>query len=139
MHVDRPGAAEVVVAPDLLQQLVAGEDPTGMLGEVLEELELLEGEVEHAAADLRGVRRLVDDHLAGANDVRVGVGVAVARRQLADRDPDPGVDLGRPGRLEDDVVDPPVGGDDGQPAFRDDQHDRLVGPVVRINRHRSRD
>src|SRR4051794_5997982 len=46
VHVDGPGATEVVVAPDLLEQLFAAEDPAGVLREVLEELELLEGEVE---------------------------------------------------------------------------------------------
>ena len=48
--------------------------------------------------------------------------------QLADRDPDAGVDLGRPGGLEDDVVHAPVGGDDRQAALGDDQEHRLVGP-----------
>ena len=46
VDVDGAGAAEVVVAPDLLQQLVAGEDPAGVLGEVLQQLELLERQVE---------------------------------------------------------------------------------------------
>ena len=32
VDVDRAGAAEVVVAPHLLQQLLAGEDPARMLG-----------------------------------------------------------------------------------------------------------
>ena len=80
VHVDRAGAAEVVVAPDLLEQLLAAEDAAGVLGEVLEELELLERQVERTPADLGGVRRVVDDHLAGADHVGLGVvGVAVAR------------------------------------------------------------
>src|SRR5688572_9049081 len=33
VYVDRPGAAEVVVAPDLAQQLVAGEDPARVLSQ----------------------------------------------------------------------------------------------------------
>src|SRR5687767_13860353 len=48
VDVDGAGAAEVVVAPDLLQQLGAGEHPAGVLREVLEELELLVGQVERA-------------------------------------------------------------------------------------------
>src|SRR5436309_4105229 len=52
VHVDGAGAAEVVVTPDLLQQLRAGEDPARMLGEELEQLELLERQVERPAADL---------------------------------------------------------------------------------------
>src|SRR4051794_15961019 len=45
VDVDRTRAAEVVVAPDLLQQLLPREDATGVLGEELEQLELLEREV----------------------------------------------------------------------------------------------
>src|SRR4051794_6680584 len=73
VDVDGPGAAEVVVAPDLLEQLLAGEDAARVLGQELEELELLEREVERSPADLRRVRRLVDDHLTGPDDVRLGV------------------------------------------------------------------
>src|SRR5687768_5951845 len=51
VDVDGAGATEIVVAPDLLQQLGAGEDPARVLREVLEELELLVGEVERAPAE----------------------------------------------------------------------------------------
>ena len=57
--VDGARAAEVVVAPDLLQQLGAGEHPARVLGEELEELELLERQVERARTDRGGVRRVV--------------------------------------------------------------------------------
>src|SRR5439155_9905304 len=60
VDVDRARAAVVVVAPDLLQQLGAGEDPAGVLREELDQLELLEGQVEHPATHLRGVGGLVD-------------------------------------------------------------------------------
>jgi len=66
VDVDRARAAEVVVAPDLLQQLGAGEDPARMLGEELEQLEFLEGEVEDAAAQPGRVGRLVDGQFARA-------------------------------------------------------------------------
>ena len=46
MHIDRPGAAEVVVAPDLLEQLRPGEHPARVLGQELQQLEFLEGQVE---------------------------------------------------------------------------------------------
>ncbi len=52
MDVDGAGAAEVVVAPHLLEQLLAGEDPAGVLGEELEELELLERQVERGPLTL---------------------------------------------------------------------------------------
>src|SRR5206468_359400 len=64
VNVDRAGAAEVVVAPYFLQQLRAGEDPPRVLGEELQQLELLEGEVEHAAAQAGRIGGLVDGQLA---------------------------------------------------------------------------
>src|SRR5260370_14140747 len=48
VHVDGAGAAEAVIAPYLLKQLPAGEDPAGMLGQVLQQLELLVGQVNRA-------------------------------------------------------------------------------------------
>ena len=38
--------------------------------------------------------------------------------------PQPGLDLGRPGGVEDDVVDAPVAGDAGQAALGDDDDQR---------------
>src|SRR4051812_35214898 len=67
VDVDGPGAAEVVVAPDLLQQLRPGEDPPRVLGQELEELELLVREVQDPAPDPRRVRHLVDNDVAGAD------------------------------------------------------------------------
>src|SRR5262245_11202918 len=69
VDIDGPSPTEVVVTPDLLQELVSGEDAPGVLGEVLEQLELLEGEVESTAADLRRVRRVVDRDLARPDHV----------------------------------------------------------------------
>src|SRR5680860_1341236 len=70
VDVDGAGAAEVVVAPDLLQQLGAGEDPAGVLGEVLEQLELLVRQVQQPAAHPGGVGRLLDHDVAGADLLR---------------------------------------------------------------------
>jgi hypothetical protein len=42
VHIDGPGAAEVVVAPDLLQQLGPGKYPAGVLGQELKQFEFLE-------------------------------------------------------------------------------------------------
>ena len=82
MHVDRPGAAEVVVAPDLAQKLVAGEDPARVLRQELEQLELLVGEVERPALELGGVRVGVDVELTGPDGTAgsgggVGIGSGV--------------------------------------------------------------
>src|ERR1700735_1084087 len=49
VHVDGPGAAEVVVAPHLLEQLGPGKDPARVLGQELQQLELLERQVERVA------------------------------------------------------------------------------------------
>src|SRR5215203_690160 len=98
VDVDRARATEVVVAPDLLQQLRAGEHPAGVLRQVLQQLELLVREVEGTAAQLGGVAVLVDDELAGLGDAAVG---AVGRRrggQPAGGGPlETRVDLGRAG------------------------------------------
>src|SRR5258708_3488995 len=52
MHVDSPGAAEVLVSPDLGKQLRPGEHPSRMLREELQQLELLERQVERDTPDL---------------------------------------------------------------------------------------
>ncbi len=119
------GAAEVVVAPHLLQQLLAGEDPTGVLRQELEELELLEREVERAVLELRGVGRVVDHEPAGGDDVALVVAV-VGRRDAADAEPQASLELGRAGAREDDVVHAPVGRGDGEAALGQDQDQRAL-------------
>ena len=105
MDVDGSGAAVVVVAPDLLEQLAAAEDPARVLREELQQLELLVGEVEDLAADPGGVARLVDGHLAGGDRELLAVvgGLGATQGQA-----DPGVDLGRAGGVEQDIVEAPV-------------------------------
>ena len=62
-----------------------------------------------------------------ADHVGVGV-VGVARgAEPADREPDPGLELGGAAGVEDDVVHAPVVGDDGEAALGDDEQDRDVG------------
>ena len=125
VDVDGAGAAEVVVAPDLLQQLGAGEDPARVLGEVLEQLELLVGEVERAAAELGRVAVLVDDQLAGLGDAAVGAVGGGGGGQPAGGGPlQPGVDLGGAGGVEQDVVDAPVGRQRDQAALGEDGDQR---------------
>src|SRR5262245_30773730 len=51
VDVDRAGAAEEVVAPDLLEELGPGRDPAGPGGQEPQQLELLVGQVEGAAAE----------------------------------------------------------------------------------------
>ena len=78
-------------------------------------------------ADLGGVRRVVDDDLAGADHVGLGVVGLALRRQPADGEPDPGLELGRAAGVEHDVVHAPVVGDDGEAALGDDEQDGHVG------------
>src|SRR5690606_21276217 len=70
VHVDGAGAAEEVVAPHLLQQLGAREDPTRVLREGLEQLELLVGQLEQPTARPRRGGRLADDVVAGPSFAR---------------------------------------------------------------------
>ena len=125
VHVDRAGAAEVVVAPDLLHQVRAGEDPARVLGQELQQLELLVGEVERAALQAGGVGRLVDGQIADVDVIerrRGGLGPPL------DGQPQPGFELGRAGGVEHDVVDGPVGREGDQAALGqhgDDRHRQL--------------
>ena len=127
MDVDGAGAAEVVVAPHLLEQLLAREHPTGVLRQELEQLELLEGQVEDPAAHLGGVGRVVDHDLAGPDDVGLRVGGLPGGVEPADRQLDPRLELGRTAGVEHDVVHAPVVGDDGETALGRDQDHRYVG------------
>ncbi len=123
VDVDRPGASVVVVPPHLLQQLRPGEDPPRVLREVLQQLELLVGQVEGAAAHLRRVRRLVDDDVPGPDLRRQVVLGLVGHQRAPDRQPQPGLDLGRSGGGQQDVVRTPLGRDGCEPALGDhEQH-----------------
>src|SRR5439155_434984 len=79
----------------------------GVLGEELEQLELLVGEVERTTLELGGVGVRVDGQLAGLDQPAGAAGAGLG--EPADGDPQPGLDLGRAGDGEDHVVDAPVG------------------------------
>src|SRR4051812_11276659 len=115
VDVDRAGAAEVVVAPDLLQQLGPGEDPARVLGEVLQELELLERQVERLALEPAGVGALVDRQLAGPH--HAGVRSGRVDGDLANGEAQPRVDLGGPGRVQQHVVHAPLRAEGGKATF----------------------
>lgn len=124
MDVDRAGAAEVVVAPDLLEQLGAGEDPAGVLRQILQQLELLEGQIQHSALELGAVRGLVDGEVAVAD---LHGGVVGGDLLAAHGEPQPGLDLGRTCRVEQYVVDAPVRGDSREPALGDHEDQGTAG------------
>src|SRR3712207_1850914 len=95
------------------------------LHDALPIFELLVGEVERAAAQLGRVAVLVDDELAGLGDPAVAAVGRRAGRQPAGGGPlQPGVDLGRAGGVEQDVVDAPVGGERDEAALGEDRHER---------------
>ena len=79
VDVDRPGAPEVVVAPDLLQQLGPGEDPARVLGQVLQQLELLVGQVQRPGPRTRAVYAASSIDSVAGPDLRRAV---VVRRGL---------------------------------------------------------
>src|SRR5215469_11810456 len=121
VHVDGPGAAEVVVAPDLLKQLRPGEYPARMLRQELQQLELLECEVQRPAVYPSRVGRLVDNQPAG----RDLVGLLGRRlRPASDREPQPGFDLAGAGGVQKQVIGSPVGGDRCPAAVGDDRDHR---------------
>ena len=73
MDVDRARFAVVLIAPDAVQQEVAGEHLAAAEDQHLEELELLEGEGELFAALERLVVRDVDHDVAGAQGLRLAL------------------------------------------------------------------
>ena len=116
MDVDGPGAPVVVVAPDLLEQLGPREDPPGVLGQVLEEFELLVGQIEDPAPQPHAVGRLVDDQLPGRDRRVLGLDLLAP----PDGQPEAGLHLGGSGRVEEGVVDAPVRRQGRQTALGDD-------------------
>src|ERR1022692_1019904 len=114
MHIDRAGAAEVVVAPYFLEQLRPGEHPGRVLGEELQQLEFLEGQVQRAAAQPCQVAGFVDDEIAAADLAGSG-----QHRDCpaADGKPEPRVDFAGARGVQDHVIRAPVSGDGGPAAF----------------------
>ena len=88
------GAAVVVIAPDLVEQLGPGENAPRMLGQIFQQLEFLVGEVQGPAVDAGGVAVLVNDD-AGRLDL-----VVLTPPGAGDGQADPGLDLGGPGRVK---------------------------------------
>ena len=123
VHVHRAGTAEVVVTPDLLEQMGPGEHPPWMLGEELQQLELLERQIEGPGSQPGRVGGLVDSQVPGTDLVRGGRGQAGL---AADGQPQPGLHLGRAGGVQNHIVGAPFGGHRGQSALGDHGQQRGV-------------
>ena len=90
MDIHRAGVTEVIEAPDLVQQLIAGIDPVGGGGQVVEQLHLLGGRVHLFAVDgeLEGIHvndQLVENQTAGLF-LGSGSGAAAQHRLDAGQD-----------------------------------------------------
>src|SRR4029453_3704855 len=95
------GATVVVVAPDFGQQLLAGKHASGVLSEVLEELEFLERQVQGLATDPGRVARFID-HGPRSADLRLRL--LFAWYSPGHGQTDSGFDLSRAGRVQHDVI-----------------------------------
>src|SRR4051812_118098 len=73
VHVDQPGVRGVPIAPDLLQQQLAGEHLPGLAGQRDEQVELEGGERDGHAVPGHLVRRDVDLHVADREGLRLAV------------------------------------------------------------------
>ena len=124
VDVDGAGATEEVVPPHLLEQLGAREHATRVLRQILQELELLVGQVEQPRPEPGGVAALVDRQIPGDDPL---VGLVLDRVAAGHDQPQPGLDLGGAGVLEEDVLDRPLGVDRGQAALGEDRDDRRGG------------
>ena len=119
VDVDDPLVAVEVVAPDLLEELLAGEHPAGRLGERDEEVELEGGQGDRAAGGGDLAAALVDGQPVEAEDAVVAV-LGRARPSASDRllgaaqhRLDPGDDLAGAERLGDVVVGADAEADEG--------------------------
>ena len=75
MYVDGAGIAVVFKTPYLVQQLVAGEYPVGMAGQIIQKLQFLGRRVHYLAVHLQLIARQVHRELIIADDaVRLGLG-----------------------------------------------------------------
>ena len=92
-----------------------------MLGEELQQLELLEREIQGTVAQPRAVGGFVDGQVAGADLVRRRWSEACLP---PDGEPQPGLNLGRPGGAENHVVGAPVGRHRGQATFGQHRQER---------------
>ena len=63
MHIDRARVAEVVKAPDIVQELCAGKDPVRALGQEIQQLDLLGRRIDMLARDDEFVSLLIDDQV----------------------------------------------------------------------------
>src|SRR5262245_31237383 len=99
MDVHRAGATKVAVSPDFRQELLARPHLAPVLGEELEQLELLVRELELAVAQMCLVARDVDVEIAHLEALLGGEG-----GELPIELTEPGIQLGRDDRDEDEVV-----------------------------------
>jgi hypothetical protein len=97
-----------------------------MLGEVLQQFELLEREVDDFATESDGVRRLIDGEFTIANLVRCAISGSLA--QSFARKSDPRIYFCGTRDVENHVIDAPLGADGGQAAFGHDEQHRTVDP-----------
>ena len=108
MHIDRPGATEVVVPPDLLQENGPREDASWMLGEKFQELEFLERQVQGAPAQLRRVTGLIDVEIPCMDLFRVAGRTGRFWRSARDGQAQARFDLRRRGGVDENLVHAPV-------------------------------
>ena len=103
MDVERLGVADVVAAPDPVDQRVAGQHPPGVGQQHVEQLELLERQRQRLAGDGDRVLVGVERHVADRDRRRAELAGVVAGRP-AQHGPHPGHELAQPVRLGDVVV-----------------------------------
>ena len=97
MNVDSSRVAEVIEAPDLVEQLVAGEDAVVVRREEVKKLQLLRGDVDRLALELQLVLLAADLYVVELD--RLVVVLVVVRRVTAEDSLDSGGKLLRLKRL----------------------------------------
>ncbi|MOA45688.1 hypothetical protein D3C78_1681110 [compost metagenome] len=100
---------------------MAGEYPSRVLRQVLQEFKFLERQVQGLAADAGGIARFVNDD-AGSADLRLGF--LFTGNRPCHGESDTGLHLGRSGGVQHNVIHCPGRGDSSHAALREDQHER---------------
>ena len=108
MHVDSPGAAEKVVPPHFLQQLLSREHAAGVLDQEAEQFELFIRQIQRGAVNPRSVCGVINDKFADGNDIRI-VDLVDGDWPTGEQEPEARVDFDRRGAGQEEFVDGPGG------------------------------
>ena len=96
MHVDSSGAAEKVVPPHFLQQLLSRKHTAGMLDQEAEQFELFIRQIQRGPVNPRSVGGVINNKFTDSDDVRI-VDLVDGNWPTGEQEPEARVDFDRRG------------------------------------------